>query len=159
MNIWFKDIKKNLLFEIEEENEEEFCDNYEEPRNLINLDVVYCDGGGFNGTFSKAAFGEDLGKMGLLTTPKDMTNNEMEYIGLINAMLISKPETLILSDSKLIVNQVNQKWKCNHEHLMGLRGTAITLKHAKKLELEWIPREKNLAGIKLEKIKLEKVKK
>jgi ribonuclease HI len=49
------------------------------------------------------------------------TNNEAEYMGLINGLelcLELNVKTLkVTGDSMLIINQMNGKWKCSKEHL------------------------------------------
>lgn len=79
------------------------------------------------------------------------TNNEAEYIGLIvgvkHAIELGATELVIRGDSKLVVEQVNGRWRCNHEHLMKLRDEAIDLlKTVNSWQLEWVKRDQNKAA-------------
>lgn len=150
--IWFKDVEKNNIFGVELSKVEDFQEEYENPGDLIIIeDVYYCDGGGFNGKTSKIAFGMDSIKV--LEIDEERTNNEMEYLSLITALVFAKEDSLILSDSKLIVNQTTKEWKCNYKHLEKLRDLSKILMKRKNISLSWVSRDKNLAGIKLDMLK------
>lgn len=82
------------------------------------------------------------------------TNNIAEYSALIQALGMIKEEVIkdvvLKSDSNLMVNQVNGNWKCKDESLKVLCFKAQKrinwLKvNGYKVELEYIPREFNLA--------------
>ncbi len=86
----------------------------------------------------------------------DGTNNEAEYKALI--MLLKRVwklgigKIIIKSDSQLVVNQVNRKWKCKSDHLKQLLSEVDRLlnkKHIPDWVLEWEPREKNEVANKL----------
>ena len=88
-----------------------------------------------------------------------LTNNELEYLALIYALEYIKNNysnvpVLISSDSQLIVNQINGKWRITTEHLISLYEKAIK-KMRVDIKLNWIRRNRNLAGIYLEKGKLD----
>ena len=81
----------------------------------------------------------------------DLTNNEAEYNGLILA-LEKAPENCELeieTDSKLLVGQMTQNWRINYPHLYELNQKANDLIRRKciKLNLKWIPREKNISDL------------
>jgi ribonuclease HI len=84
---------------------------------------------------------------------KHVTNNEAEYYALLRALtLIPKNEkTIIYSDSKLVVNQVNNAWKIKDKKLFDLKQAAQNLIKQFKypVELIWIPREMNKQANKL----------
>lgn len=87
------------------------------------------------------------------------TNNELEYLALIFAleyirgMTYRKSEGItILSDSQLVVNQINGKWDVKHEKLRDLYVKCIS-KMDEDVKVKWIPRETNRAGIHLEALK------
>ena len=86
---------------------------------------------------------------------KELTNNELEYLAVIYALEYSKnnynkSNILIISDSQLIVNHINGKYKCNPENLKRLlEKTKKKMKN--NIILRWVPRERNLAGIYLER--------
>jgi len=76
------------------------------------------------------------------------TNNEAEYWGLILALRRATEEGIygchIYSDSKLIVNQVKNKWQINYPHLQKLKNIVdYELGKFDYWTLEWIPREQN----------------
>ena len=80
----------------------------------------------------------------------DITNNQAEYLAIITALkkfADSKEDVILYSDSKNTVNQLNNKYAINDEKLRKLAREAWPLiaKYS-NLKIEWIPREKNLAG-------------
>jgi len=78
---------------------------------------------------------------------KPVTNNEAEYAALmyaLNLIVGLKDKIIIYSDSKLVVNQVNKKWRIKTEHLrkpceVCQEGMACF----KDITLQWLPRQKN----------------
>jgi ribonuclease HI len=82
------------------------------------------------------------------------TNNVSEYAGLGFALrwLADHPgtmqpgDTLVLrGDSKLVVEQLAGRWKCNKEHLQKLKQRCLELLvgFGGQWRTEWIPREQN----------------
>jgi len=75
------------------------------------------------------------------------TNNEAEYIALIN--LLNEfhkrgiKKAIIRGDSKLVIEQMSGRWKINKPHLMELCKQAKLLSQEMQLTYEWIPREQN----------------
>ena len=67
------------------------------------------------------------------------TNNCAEWLALREALLwltangIRQP-VVIYSDSRLIVNQFNERWACNFEHLIALRDECLAL----AARLKWL---------------------
>ena len=110
-----------------------------------------------HGSSSARVLVEDLG---------DKTNNEAEYHALLRllSLLSTSPSgkshrrfssiagtVRIFSDSKLLVNQVNGEWKVQEESLSRLREEARNLMNKLgSIRLDWVPREKNYAGLWLE---------
>jgi ribonuclease HI len=95
----------------------------------------------------------------------DKTNNEAEYLALLRLLsLISKKWTSpngrilprvgtvrILSDSEVMVKQVNGDYRVREERLIVLHDQAREMiDKAKAILLEQIPREENYAGLWLE---------
>jgi len=85
------------------------------------------------------------------------TNNEAEWGALVKALEIANrghwKNVRILSDSQLVVEQFNDRWRCKHENLETSYLRAKTLAGLfNNLEVVWIRRDKNLAGIELERI-------
>ena len=82
------------------------------------------------------------------------TNNELEYLALEYALQYiynryKNKDVTIYSDSLLIVNQINGKWRVTTEHLIPLYEKC-NKKMTEKIKLVWVSRKKNLAGHRLE---------
>lgn len=75
------------------------------------------------------------------------TNNIAEYKAVIRAMKEAKKlkakEIVINSDSQLVVNQLNGKFRVKHEGLKPAYKEAKKLMGGMKVKLRLIPREKN----------------
>ena len=78
------------------------------------------------------------------------TNNVAEYSALGFALKYLADEkwigTLeIFGDSKLVVEQVNDNWACNKDHLRNLRDRVWELLKTlgDKWTIKWVPREQN----------------
>ncbi len=96
----------------------------------------------------------------------DKTNNEAEYLALLKALFfISKrwaakdggviPTSVgtvrIRSDSELLVKQMGGEYRVQEERLRDLRDRAKDLMDRMgSVKLEWVPRERNQAGLWLE---------
>ncbi len=87
----------------------------------------------------------------------DRTNNEAEYDALLRLLRLlqahkPKEDVRIYSDATLLVNQISGEWQVKEERLRKLRDEAKELmKELGRAQLEWVPREKNLAGLWLER--------
>ena len=121
---------------------------------------IFIDGAcsGNPGPTRIAVFSEDL-KIKTIIDTGNGTNNRAEYQALIYALAIAQSiedNIVIKSDSKLIVEQVNGNWKVKDPKLIPLRKDAQILIDMRKqlfnvsTELQWLPREQNLAGHMLE---------
>jgi ribonuclease HI len=81
---------------------------------------------------------------------EDVSNNEAEYLAIISALknVINRDrQIVILSDSQLVVNQINHKYGINNENLRRLASEVWILgKKFDKLELRWLRRSENKAG-------------
>jgi ribonuclease HI len=78
------------------------------------------------------------------------SNNLAEYSALINALNFllkenkQNEEIIIKSDSKLLVNQMNGKWKCHGGlYVKKYYEAKEILKNFKNIKFVWIPRELN----------------
>lgn len=85
-------------------------------------------------------------------SPRLYTNNECEYLAVIKAIELASKNDTIYTDSKLVVGQLCWKWKCNYKHLSVLINRCKELMINKPVDIRWINRERNLAGIIIEKI-------
>ena len=76
-----------------------------------------------------------------------MTNNQAEYISLIklleNTANMQYSSMTIKMDSKLVVEQMNGRYKVKNKNLLPLFTKAVKLFNAKKIQLVHIPRELN----------------
>ena len=85
---------------------------------------------------------------------KKPTNNELEYLALLYALgyvrdRYRKKEVIIYSDSKLVVNQINKKWRVTTESLMPLHEKCSKML-TNKIKIRWVRRDFNRAGWVLE---------
>lgn len=107
---------------------------------------VYCDGSGWNGESSGYAivFDSDT-KPILIRNGENKTNNEREYEAVIEAAKMSF-QAEIVTDSQLVVNQVNGSWKVKEIRLLHLCREAQRLIRENQCTLKWVRREENKAG-------------
>lgn len=82
-----------------------------------------------------------------------LTNNEAEYLAVYEALNAIKPkgvdiEIEILSDSKLVVNQLKREWHIKDDKLRALfdKVQALIRERGLKVGFRWIPRKENPAG-------------
>jgi len=106
----------------------------------------YCDGSGWNGQSSGFAVVPEKGMAIVEEQKKELTNNQMEYAAVIRALAFCNIGDEILTDSLLVVNQVNGKWRVKESHLKPLCAAAQHHLKDKSATLKWIPREENKAG-------------
>lgn len=113
--------------------------------------TFYCDAGTKNnGQFGKqetiVVVTDNNGKILIEEQIGDKTNNEGELNGIIKAAKIIPKESLLLSDSDLAVKWTNIEYGTKIDRLKSLIYDAIITTKKKNIRVEWIPREKNLAG-------------
>ena len=117
----------------------------------ISVRKVFCD----SSTRKGCIVFEDGGyAMPVYCAP--VTNNTGEYLVVIRALekIIARggeEQTIICTDSLLVVNQVKGTWQCRKPRLVLLRDRVRQLSSEAKATLLWIPREENLAGIILDR--------
>lgn len=80
-----------------------------------------------------------------------LTNNETEYVAIIEGMRMAESGYTIFSDSKICVEQIKGNFAVNEPRLIPYQKKASELYIEKKINLIWIKREVNLAGHYLEK--------
>ncbi len=95
----------------------------------------------------------------------DKTNNEAEYLALLEALSIISEKWAtstgtipaevgpveVRSDSELVVNQMKGSYKVKEPHLKPLWDKARNMiANLRMVRLEWVPRERNYAGLWLE---------
>jgi ribonuclease HI len=115
---------------------------------------VYADGG-YSAATEKAAYayaiydpsGQLLAQHAAWV-PESRSNNQMEYLGategLLEAMTRFKERRLALySDSQLLVEQYHGRYQCKDPALQELLAHLRFVASMAKVEVVWIPREKN----------------
>lgn len=109
---------------------------------------IWIDGSGWNGKECKYCVAFEDGNNYTEKFTENHTNNEMEYEALLSLLrgtsVLEGDE--ILTDSLLVVNQVNGKWKVREPRLFPLCQEAQRLMKIRNVSLSWIPREENKAG-------------
>ena len=85
------------------------------------------------------------------------TNNDLEYLAIIYGIEYAnkyypRDKILILSDSKLAVNQINDVYRVNGDNLIALHKKVMRKINWRTTEVQWVRRNFNLAGIHLEKL-------
>lgn len=106
----------------------------------------WADGSGWNGRLSRYCVVGESGEPRITEIYQNKTNNEMEYEGVLSAMVLCEEGSTIYTDSRLVVGQVCDSWKINEPHLYKLAQMAKELAELKKVKLVWIPRAENKAG-------------
>ena len=112
--------------------------------------VIYIDGGTRNSNICMV----DGTKTIVKYRKRNPTNNELEYLALLYALgyvrdKYPKKNILIRSDSMLVVNQMNGKWRVTTDTLIPLHDKCSRL-ITNKIKIKWISRDFNLAGHVLE---------
>jgi ribonuclease HI len=90
------------------------------------------------------------------------TNNDLEYLAVIYGIeyvrkYYPKDKITIISDSMLVVKQVNQLWKIRSNSLAALNKKVLN-KKTKLIKIKWVPRDINQAGLHLDSLKPSKGK-
>lgn len=114
--------------------------------------TIYVDGSGWDGRESKwcVQIGRQLPVITISTVK--YTSNEAEYMALITALQDERAKNAeILSDSQLIVNQVNGAFRVKEQRLRAFHQQATNLIEKRGATLRWISREVNAAGKALER--------
>ncbi len=114
--------------------------------------ILYIDGGTRHNNICLVDWNKD--KTIVKKRPNSPTNNELEYLALHFAMQYGNkhyPEDsiIIYSDSLLVVNQMNYRWRVTTESLRPLFDKCQKIK-TDKIKIRWISRKFNRAGWVLE---------
>ena len=113
--------------------------------------VVYTDGASDNpGRSTSACVIVDRKTQSVMSFAEHIgsaTNNIAEYSAVIIALRHltknSMNGSIILSDSKLVVEQINGNWNCNDGNLAQLRAVAVSLMRDCNAHISWVPRQRN----------------
>ena len=113
--------------------------------------IIYIDGGTRNSNICLVDGDYTVVKY----RSKSPTNNELEYLALLYALGYIRDKykgekVIIYSDSQLMVNQMNGKWRVTTPNLVALHEKCSSM-ITHKIKLKWISRKFNLAGHVLEK--------
>ena len=85
----------------------------------------------------------------------DKTVNEAEYIAIIHALVKARKlgitKAVLYSDSQLVIRQLTGKYKKKEPRLLGLARRVAEVSRGMDIRFEWVPREKNLAGLYLDR--------
>ncbi len=88
------------------------------------------------------------------------TNNIAEYTAVLRALEaageMGEREIEIRSDSLLLINQMNGKFKVKMPHLKELKAGIENVKGEMKVKFKWVPREQNTVADLLSKEAIEK---
>lgn len=114
-------------------------------------ETIYTDGSGWNGMTSAYCIARTPEDKYVHITEENKTSNEMEYQAIIKALQNATEGATIITDSRLATEQINQNWLVRAENLKELHKQARQLLTQKKATIKWTPRDKNIAGIILEK--------
>jgi len=105
---------------------------------------IFTDGSGKTGKYVYVIPEEKIVR---LFQKRGLTNNEAEYFGVIEALKQNKDKNICMySDSQLIVNQLNKKYKIKEPRLKALAEQVWKLCEGREIKFTWIPRERNPAG-------------
>ncbi len=107
--------------------------------------IIWSDGSGWNGQSSRTAVEREDGKHLFLSFDHQLSNNDMEALGVLLAAILAQPGDLICSDSQLIVNQVNGLYKCKAGNLKPYVAAIQAMISEKGVKVEWRRREGNKA--------------
>ena len=111
---------------------------------------IYC-----NGSTKKSCV--VIEEKGIILSPYSelTTTNVGEYKAVIRALMealrYNFKTTEVLTDSLLVVNQINGLWQCKKPHLLPFLRRARELVEKLNAKVVWTPREENLAGKILER--------
>jgi ribonuclease HI len=145
--------KKHFIFNTNKEAEI-FIEKYENPNYLLSVNVYYFDGGGYNGKFSKIAYSirdnANYTQIFIEKIQEKLTNNDAEYLACLKCVEGAEDNSVIIGDSKLIINQIVGSYKCNIERLRLQRDIIRVHTKHKNLFFMWVRRSDNIAGIMLE---------
>lgn len=114
----------------------------------------YCDGAGTDSeNKSRWVVVDEKDNKYYNESNERFTNNEAEWKAVCMACEKAADEDVIFSDSLLVVNQANGLYRVCDYRMIKMYSLFKTITKNKRLEVVWIPREKNLAGRELEVVR------
>jgi ribonuclease HI len=116
-------------------NIEVFCDGASRGQGQKRVGEAACATVVYKNKKKVAQFARGLGTR---------SNNEAEYEAVITALLICSMsdfiDPIIYTDSAVVANQVNKKWKCKNKALMPLLMTVEEIQSEYRFRLIQVPR-------------------
>ncbi|MFI5405087.1 MAG: reverse transcriptase-like protein [Nitrososphaerales archaeon] len=118
---------------------------------------IFADGAGYtNGTCAICVYIGDKKisknkRRFLKVFYEEIPHDELEYLALIKAIEFAKLDAKIYSDSQPVVDEVNGVRPLSTRHSESYKKVKEGLNNKENIIIQWIPREKNLAGIYLDK--------
>lgn len=116
-------------------NIEVFCDGASRGQGQKKMGEAACATVVYKNRKKVAQFARGLGKR---------TNNEAEYEAVIAGLLICSMsdfiDPIIYTDSAVVANQINGKWRCKNEALIPLLMTVEDIREEYKFRVIQIPR-------------------
>lgn len=111
---------------------------------LSNMLRIFTDGSGKTGKYIYVV--EDTNEVKIFQK-KGITNNIAEYLAVVEALkAFPKEDVEIISDSELMVNQLQMKYSIKNDELRKLAEEVWNLSKGRKVSFVNVPREKNKAG-------------
>jgi ribonuclease HI len=116
-------------------NIEVFCDGASRGQGQKRFGEASCAAVVYKNKKKIAQFARGLGRR---------TNNEAEYEAVIAGLLICSlsdlVDPIIYTDSAVVANQINGKWKCKNASLMPLLMTVQEIRSEYKFRVVQVPR-------------------
>lgn len=117
-------------------NIEVFCDGASRGQGQKKIGEASCAVVVYKNKKKVAQFARGLGRR---------TNNEAEYEAVIAALLMCSMsdflDPIIYTDSAVVANHINGKWKCKNEDLLPLLMTVQDIKEEYKFRIIQVPRD------------------
>lgn len=116
-------------------NIEVFCDGASRGQGKKKIGEASCATVVYKNRKKVAQFARGLGKR---------SNNEAEYEAVIAGLLICSMsdfiDPIIYTDSAVVANQINGKWKCKNDALAPLLMTVLDIQEEYKFRVIQVPR-------------------
>lgn len=110
--------------------------------------TIYCDGSDSRGLNAIAVIMPGAKVFMEFETPFNV--NQIEYKAVYAALRLAENDSIIYSDNKNVVRQLNGQSKIRDKWLSGYHTICSLMMLEKNIKIEWISRDNNLAGKYLE---------
>lgn len=104
-------------------------------------------------------------RYGCIGHGKGMSNNVAEWWAVREALRwldeeYDEPDASVMTDSKLVVEQINGRWDCHAHHLIQLRNEGQRFLYGMpRVTVRWIPRDQNEVADHLTRVAYEEARK